>query len=75
MRKDNTGWGGKIPEICMSGKLTQGFGVGYHKCLPSADMSVGELSGQTARTSLSARLPTNLCLPTARRIAMQVKKK
>jgi hypothetical protein len=25
-RKDNTGWGEKIPEICMSGKLTQGFG-------------------------------------------------
>jgi hypothetical protein len=55
MRKDNNGRDGKIPEICMSGELTQGFGVGYHKCLPSADMSVGELSGQTARTSLSAR--------------------
>jgi hypothetical protein len=26
MRKDNTDVGGKIPEICMSGKLTQGFG-------------------------------------------------
>jgi hypothetical protein len=26
MRKDNNGGGGKIPEICTSGKLTQGFG-------------------------------------------------
>jgi hypothetical protein len=68
-RKDNTDVGGKIPEICMSGELTQGFCVGYHKCLPSADTSVGELSGQTARASLSARLPTNSCL-LARRIAM-----
>jgi hypothetical protein len=41
MRKDNTDVGGKIPEMSMSGKLTQGFGVGYHKCLPSADTSVG----------------------------------
>jgi len=63
MRKDNNGGDEKIPEICMSVELTQGFGVGYHKCLPSADMSMGELSGQTARASLSARLPTNSCLP------------
>jgi hypothetical protein len=25
MRKDNNGGGGKIPEICMSVELTQGF--------------------------------------------------
>jgi hypothetical protein len=25
-RKDNNGGGGKIPEICMCGELTQGFG-------------------------------------------------
>jgi hypothetical protein len=62
MRKDKADVGGKIPEICMCGELTQGFGVGYHKCLPSADTSVGVLSGQTARASLSARLPTNSCL-------------
>jgi len=68
MRKDNNGGGGKIPEICTCGELTQGFGVGYHKCLPSADMSVGELSGQTARTSLSARV-TYKFMPPAWRIA------
>jgi hypothetical protein len=78
MRKDKANVGGKIPEICMSGELIQGFvskkwpGRRNHKCLPSADTSVGELSGQTARTSLSALLPTNSCLPTAaRRIAVQ----
>jgi hypothetical protein len=31
MRKDNNGGGGKIPEMCMCGKLTRGFGVGYHE--------------------------------------------
>jgi hypothetical protein len=30
MRKDNTDVGGKIPEMSMSGELTQGFGGGYH---------------------------------------------
>jgi hypothetical protein len=72
MRKDNANGGEKIPEMSMCGELTQGFGVGYHECLPSADMSVGVLSGQTARASLSARLPTNSCL-SAWRILVQAK--
>jgi hypothetical protein len=60
-RKDNMNVGGKIPEMSISGKLARIFvskewpGRRNHECLPSADMSVGVLSGQTARASLSAR--------------------